>query len=170
MRLRPMQEADWSAVLRLNEESVELVSPLDELALGWFVEQAFRATAVEADGEVVAFAFALIAGCDYGSPNYRWFAERYEQFLYLDRIIVDRSWRRRGVATMTYDAMESVASAFGRQLCEVDLEPPNVQSLAFHAARGYEQVGELTVPSGKTRSMLAKELGGSTSGCASIQV
>ena len=116
------------------------------------------------------FAFALIAGCDYGSPNYRWFSERYEQFLYLDRIIVDRSWRRRGVATMTYDAMESVASAFGRQLCEVDLEPPNVQSLAFHAARGYEQVGELTVPSGKTRSMLAKELGGSTSGCASIQV
>ena len=170
MRLRPIQETDRSVVLRLNEEAVELVSPLDARALSWFVQHAFRAMAVEADGEVVAFAFALIAGCDYASPNYRWFAERYAQFLYLDRIIVDESWRRRGIATMTYDAMEILAAAFGRQLCEVDLEPPNVQSLAFHASRGYEQVGELTVPSGKTRSMLAKELGGGTSGFASVQV
>jgi hypothetical protein len=60
---------------------------------------------------------------------------------------------------MVYDAMEDLAAAFGRQLCEVDLEPPNLESLGFHAARGYTEVGRLAV-GGKTRSMLAKELPG----------
>jgi predicted GNAT superfamily acetyltransferase len=163
MRLRSIEAADWSVILRLNEESVELVSPLDRRAMGWFVRHAYRTVAVEAEGAVVAFALALIAGSDYESPNYRWFGERYGQFLYLDRIVVDVSWRRRGIATMVYDATEDLAAAFGRQLCEVYLEPPNLESLGFHAARGYEEVGQLAVAGGKTRSMLAKELPGGSS-------
>jgi len=157
--LRSIRPADWPAILQLNEASVELLSPLDPGVLSWLVAHADRSIAVEAGGEVVAFALALAPGAGYGSANYRWFAERYERFLYLDRIVVSGSWRRQGVGTLVYDAMEGFATAPGRLLCEVDLEPPNVPSLGFHMARGYREVGRLTHARGKVVAMLAKELG-----------
>jgi predicted GNAT superfamily acetyltransferase len=40
---------------------------------------------------------------------------------------------------------------------EVNVEPPNPASLAFHAARGYVEVGR-RVDGGKAVSLLAKDL------------
>ncbi|HLN06776.1 MAG TPA: GNAT family N-acetyltransferase [Acidimicrobiales bacterium] len=157
MRPRSIDPADWSAVLEMNEAAVELVSRLDSLSLDWLVKHAHRTIAVEADGQVVAFTLALPAGTAYRSPNYRWFAERYARFSYLDRVVAAESWRRRGVATLVYDEMEASAVVFGRMLCEVDLEPANLPSLGFHFARGYQEVGQLASASGKTLLMLAKE-------------
>ena len=42
-----------------------------------------------------------------------------------------------------YDALEGAARPRGRMLLEVSSEPPNRASLAFHAARGYREVGRL---------------------------
>ncbi len=158
MLLRPIDPADWPAILRMNEKSVDLVSPLDSEGLAGLLGNAFRAVCVDGDGEVVAFAVVLRAGTDYQSPNYKWFCDRYAQFLYLDRVVVAEHWRRRGVATVIYEAMEKLAAPFGRLVCEVDLEPPNPPSLCFHSARGFQQVGRATNARGKVLSMLAKEL------------
>jgi predicted GNAT superfamily acetyltransferase len=158
MRLRPIDQTDWRVILQLNEQSVDLVSPLESAALGVLLGQAFRAVAADADGEVAAFAVLLTPGTAYESPNYGWFCDRYAEFLYLDRIVVAEPWRRQGVATMVYEAMEDLAAEFGRLVCEVDFEPPNEPSLRFHAARGYRQVGLTTNARGKVLAMLAKEL------------
>jgi len=122
------------------------------------IAQAFCSIAVDADGEVLAFAVVLTTRTAYESPNYRWFCDRYAHFLYLDRIVVSESSRRRGVATIVYEEVENLAAPFGRLVCEVDFEPPNVASLAFHAARGFQQVGRATNSGGKVLAMLAKEL------------
>ncbi len=158
MLLRPIDQTDWPTILRMNEESVELVSPLDSEGLARLLGDSFRAVSVDADGEVVAFAVVLKPGTDYQSPNYRWFCDRYARFLYLDRVVVAEHWRRRGVATMVYEAMENLAARVGRLVCEVDLEPPNAPSLSFHSARGFQQVGRATNARGKVLAMLAKEL------------
>ncbi len=162
MQLRSVDPSDWPAIREMNQASVDLVTPLDNDAFEWLVEHAYRSIAVEAageaNGELVAFAIALPPETAYPSPNYRWFGERYQRFVYLDRIVVAEPWRRRGVATLVYDAMETLAAPYGRLLCEVDLEPPNLPSLGFHAARGYEEVGQLTNARGKVLAMLAKEL------------
>jgi predicted GNAT superfamily acetyltransferase len=43
-------------------------------------------------------------------------------------------------------------------VCDVNIEPRNDTSLAFHAARGYHEVGRLAHGSVKTVALMSKEL------------
>jgi predicted GNAT superfamily acetyltransferase len=158
MELRDLTRTGWPQMLALNLASVRELSPLDEQRLEWILSLAHRSLAVEHEGEVVAFALAIASGTPCDSPNYRWFATRFERFLYLDRIVVAAPFRRRGIATRLYDAMESAADSFDRMVCDVNLLPPNQASLAFHAARGYREVGRFTHGPEKVVALLSKEL------------
>ncbi len=155
---REVTRADRPALLRLNHASVVELSELDEQRLGYILALAHSSLVVESGHEVVAFAIAVAPGADYDSANYAWLSERFERFLYLDRIAVDARFRRHGIGAHIYDAMEASAAPFGRMVCDVNIEPPNEASLAFHAARGYEQVGRLQHGSVKTVALLSKEL------------
>lgn len=158
-RLRPITDADTTAVLALNERDVELLAPMDRARLTELRALADRADVVEVAGQVVGFLLTVAPGTAYDSVNYRWFAERYgADFYYLDRIVLDRRFRRRGLGTLVYDEVERVAAGFGRLALEVNTRPANEPSLAFHARRGFVEVGEL-VEGGKAVAMLAKELG-----------
>ncbi|WP_320669678.1 GNAT family N-acetyltransferase [Patulibacter defluvii] len=163
LRVRPMTAADHPTVLALNADSVAVLSPLDGDRLAWIAGLA-SAPLVVVDGPaddapVVAFALALPDGSAYDSDHYRWFAQRYDRFLYLDRIAVAADARRRGVGTLLYDEAERIARPRGRMLCEVDSDPPNPVSLAFHRDRGYVELERRVGASGKGVAMLAKELG-----------
>jgi len=71
---------------------------------------------------------------------------------------VHEDFRRRGVAGQVYDEVE--ARTVGRApllTLEVNSDPPNEASLAFHAARGFEQVGERDLDD-HTVAMLVKRL------------
>ncbi|HTZ86899.1 MAG TPA: GNAT family N-acetyltransferase [Solirubrobacteraceae bacterium] len=158
MQVRELARADWSAVLMLNQASVQELSPLDEQRLAFILELAHRSFVAENEGQVAAFAIAVAPGTAYDSANYHWFAERYESFLYLDRIAVDAAHRRRGLGALLYDAMEQAALPFGRMVCDVNVKPRNDASLAFHAARGYEDIGRLQHGDVKTVALMRKEL------------
>ena len=168
MRLRAIERADWPAVLALNEESVRELSPIDLARLEYVLGCAHRAIVAEREGEVTAFALAMAPASAYDSPNYAWFGERFERFLYLDRIAVACSHRRRGIGARIYDDMEGAAGEFGRVVCDVNLEPRNDASLAFHSARGYREIGRLEHP-GKLVALMCKELGAGTGRRASDQ-
>ena len=156
--LRPITEADVPAVLGLNHRHVELLSPLDAERLLWLVGVSDHADVVEVDESVVGFVVTMAPGSEYDSDNYRWFASRYgESFYYLDRIVIAEEMRRRGLAAFVYDAMEEIAQGFGRMTLEVNVDPPNLGSLAFHERRGYREVGRLGDP-GHVVGLMAKEL------------
>jgi predicted GNAT superfamily acetyltransferase len=157
MRLRELSRADWSQVLALNLASEHHLSALDETRLQYLLSLARRSLVAEAGDKVVAFAVAIAPRAPYDSRNYRWFAAHLERFLYLDRIAVAGSFRRRGIATQIYDAMEATAASLGRMVCDVNIEPPNEASLAFHGARGYREIGRLEHPE-KLVALLSKEL------------
>lgn len=170
MRLRPYDPADADAVHALNQGALDGVGPLDRAGLDRLVGQADEVAVVAGpdgtddpdadglDGPVAGFALVLRPGAEYASRNYAWFAERFADFHYLDRVVVAPTHRRRGVATMLYDHLEAAAHDAGRLTCEVYSEPPNVVSLAFHAGRGYVEIGQLAQDNGKTCSMLVKQL------------
>lgn len=158
MKLREIARADWPALLELNLASVRELSALDERRLESLLSWAQRGLVVEDEGAIVAFALAIAPGTPYDSDNYRWFGTRFERFLYLDRIVVSGAMRRRGIGGRLYDAIEATATGFERMVCEVNLLPPNEASLAFHAARGYVEVGRLEHPGGKVVALLTKEL------------
>lgn len=157
--LAPISDADVEAVLRLNADHVELLSPMDADRLGQLRRWATRADVIRCDGEVAGFVLVFGPGTDYDSANYRWFAQRYaDDFHYLDRIVIDDRFRRRGLASAVYDAVERDAAEAGRLTLEVNSDPPNEPSLAFHRARGYQPVGELGEP-GHRVVLLVKEAG-----------
>jgi len=140
--LRPITAADHARVLAWNEAHVELLAPLDEARLAALLGWSETAAVLTHDGRDVGFVLTFGAGTAYDSENYRWFAARNPDFVYLDRIVVDPAVRRAGLGTRVYDALEADAATRAPVFClEVNVDPPNDPSLAFHRARGYVEVG-----------------------------
>lgn len=169
-RLRPIRLDDPVEVdtaVALNNAAVPAVNGLNADRLRELAGIAAYADVVEdSAGALAGVVLVLPAGAAYDSALYGWFAQRYDAFLYLDRIVVHPAHRRQGVGRLVYDTMEDRARSAGRLLCEVNLDPPNPSSLAFHADRGYVEVGRCTLPyqgpngaiADKVCQMLAKEL------------
>lgn len=142
--LRPLVAGDVDDVLALNEEVVHKLAPMGPEDFRWYLDTIELAWAAEVDGAFAGFVLVLGPGHDYDSDNYRWFSERWDDFWYLDRVAVAATARRAGVGTAIYDALQARAAADGRPvLLEVNVEPPNHASLAFHRGRGFVEVGQL---------------------------
>ena len=156
--LRPMVDEDVVDVLQLNADHVELLSPLDASRLADLRRWATRADVIISDGQTAGFVLVFGPGTAYDSQNYRWFSERYgTQFDYLDRIVIDDRFRRRGLASAVYDAVEESALPRERLVLEVNIDPPNQPSLEFHRLRGYREVTQLGEP-GHRVSLMTREI------------
>ena len=156
--LRPIAASDHPRVLAWNHDHVELLAPLDEPRLRTLLGWTDLGCVISADGHDAGFVLTFAAGSAYDSPNYRWFAEHYSAFYYLDRVVVDPSVRRTGVATRVYDEIEERARTLAPVMClEVNLDPPNEPSLAFHRRRGYVEVGRDDA-TGHLVGLMVKEL------------
>jgi predicted GNAT superfamily acetyltransferase len=156
MKLRDATPRDDAAILRLNAQSVSFLSPLDAPALRHLAQRSAYLRVVETDGEVAAFLLAFGPGADYASENYRWFASRYTQFLYIDRVVVAQSHQGQGLGRAMYEDLFAFARehAYVRVVCEFDTEPPNPVSAAFHARFGFREVGSQWVRGGLKRVSL----------------
>ena len=60
---------------------------------------------LEQRGEVVGFVLAFREGIEHDSVNYRWFAERYPTFLYVDRVVVASESRGAGAGSQLYERL-----------------------------------------------------------------
>lgn len=159
--LRPAVAGDFAAILALNAESVHFLSPLDAARLQHLHAQAAYHRVVEVDGAVAAFLLALREDADYDSPNYRWFVQRYPEFLYVDRIVVSAAQHGRGLGALLYEDLFAFARTHGvrRVTCEFDLDPPNPASARFHARFGFHEVGTQWLGGGKKQvSLQARSL------------
>lgn len=148
--LRDVVPSDHAAILDLNLESEAMLSPLDEARLKQLDEQAAYHRALCDEGRVVAFLLAFREGADYDSPNYRWFAQRYERFLYIDRVVVAASHQGRGLGAQLYRDLFAFARehSIDAVTCEFYVQPPNEASRRFHAGFGFREVGTQWVAGG----------------------
>lgn len=150
IRVRDALAADHAAVLALNNGATPHVNALSAREFAWLVSHAdyFR-VAGDHDG-LTAFVIALRPGLDYWSLNYRWFADRGADFLYLDRIVVADRVRGTGIGRAMYEDIDQFAGAAWRRITlEVNLIPPNPGSLAFHERLGFRRVGVREEEDGK---------------------
>jgi uncharacterized protein len=151
-------ELDRSAVLSLNADHVEETSPLDAPALEALLAAAFYVGQVARGRD--AFLIALTPEADYASPNFQWFRRRGGRFVYIDRVVVANACRGRGLARQLYGELEVAARAAGYEelVCEVNIDPPNPASSAFHRALGFRPVGEAVVSAPKRVQYLSRPL------------
>lgn len=154
--LAPIAAADLAAVLALNNRFARETSELTRDDLAALLDAAFFARRIGSAPD--AFLIAFDQDAAYASPNFTWFKARYERFVYVDRVVVAPHARRRGLARACYEALFAAAAAAGqtRVGCEVNVEPVNPDSDAFHAALGFEPLARRALANGKTVRYLMK--------------
>lgn len=158
--IRDVQPEDLRALHAINEANVPEVGEVDDDRLRLLVELSAIALLVQVGRDIAGFCLVLPLGTGYQSVNYRWFGDRYDDVMYLDRVAFDARFQRRGLGTLLYDEVERRLAADGcpALALEVNAEPPNPPSLAFHDRRGYVEVGRQDTPYGIVVSMRRKEL------------
>lgn len=157
---RAIPRALEGRLLALNNAHATELSSLDAAGFRVLLDGAFHARCA-GDGDALLIALDQ-AHPDYASPNYLWFRARFPRFVYVDRVVVAPSARGRGLARALYaDLMVRAAGAgHGLLVCEVNADPPNPVSDAFHAAFGFAEIGAASIHGGaKTVRYLARTLG-----------
>lgn len=147
-------------LLALNQANVPEVGDLTPQQFDQLVPMQAFVRVARLDDKPVAAMFLMHPGQAYKSSNYRWFCDRFDTFLYVDRIMVADTARGLGVGKILYeDAVRQAEAADApRILAEVNTEPPNPGSLAFHARLGFRELEERASDGGKRVMMLEKLL------------
>jgi len=163
--IRLVDNSDLDQILELNNTAVPAVNELQMSDLDWFVEHAHSfLVKPTAQGRVAGYMIGLHGpGVGYHSLNYKWFSERYDRFVYVDRIVVAEAGRGQGVGRALYDEFAARGRADGHEvlLAEVNIKPRNDVSLRFHDLYGFKPVGEQDTDGGAKRVvMLEKRLDG----------
>jgi uncharacterized protein len=145
------------ALLAVNNASARETSLLAREKFDRMIAAARVATFV---APAAAFLIGFEQGDDYDGGHFLWFRSRYARFIYIDRVVVAAMHRRHGLGRALYADLFTRADELGHTLiaCEVNVQPPNPTSDAFHAALGFMQVGVASLDAGaKTVRYLVRE-------------
>lgn len=144
-------------LLALNNRSAVETSSLEPARFEHMVASSFAALHVP---EAQALLLTFDQSADYDSPNFLWFRDRLERFIYIDRIVVAEAARGRGLARQLYQQLFDLAHQAGHSLvtCEINSTPPNPGSDAFHAAMGFSEAGSVTFTAEKSVRYLTRPL------------
>lgn len=157
--VRELRITDLEVVWSINQENVPAVGEETLADLSKIHDQSTIALVAEVSDQIVGFCMVLLPGADYGSPNYEFFCERLDNFIYLDRVAVTENFQGMGIGSALYREVEMRADAEWFAL-EVNTKPRNEGSLRFHAREGFVQMEELETRPGKTVSLMVKKLKG----------
>jgi predicted GNAT superfamily acetyltransferase len=151
--LRALGEADLDRVVELNNASTPAVPHSTREDIARLVELATLALVVIEDSRpeyAVGFVLAMAPGVDYDSENYTWFADRGVAGMYVDRVVLGEGFRGQGLGPRLYGAVFDAArqAGLGEVQCEVNVDPPNPGSLAFHSRNGFGEVGRQATKGG----------------------
>jgi hypothetical protein len=146
--IRSAEVSDFERILKLNEEFVCYLNEMTADQLNVYHSYAELNLVAEIDGKVEAFVLVFRENTDYDYVTYLLYKERYEKFLYVDRIVVSAKCQGLGIASMLYDKIIEHARNTGISFvtAEVDSDPPNPVSLGFHEKFGFKNMGSVAAP------------------------
>lgn len=141
--IRQAQVSDFPRILDINATEEEKTSRIDLARITQLDLWSDYHRVAVMDDEVIGFLLVMSELSDYDGENFRWFVERYGCFLYIDRIVIDRTFGRRGVGNALYSDLIKFAATQSCSMlcCEINVLPPNPVSHAFHAGFGFHEVG-----------------------------
>jgi len=156
MRILAPDSPDLESLRALNNEHAQELSFADAPRFTHLVSQAFFARNIGTSAFIIAFDETA----DYDSPNFLWFKNRFPRFAYVDRVVTAAAARGQGHAATLYNALfEAAAKAGHTQVtCEVNADPPNPASDAFHEKFGFLPIGSADLPNGKAVRYFSRPL------------
>lgn len=159
-RLQPLADVDLPELLRLNAANSPAVHTLDEATLGWLLGfDGWHLVAVDPAGAVLGYLLTFSSGSAYDDSEINELRRRLaEPFLYICQIVIAPSQRGRGIARAFYEAAAEAAGREGLRLlcCDVNTDPPNPGSFAFHRRLGFAEMGHGTASNGFAIAFLGK--------------
>jgi len=151
--LRDYDERDLDRLVAVNDAAYPAVPLTPAAELAELIGMSSVVVVVD-DGSAAGFVLGMPPGLGYQSENYLFFSSRAREqgtsFVYVDRIVLAAHLRGRGVGPQLYSAVFAEARRVGADevLCEVNIEPPNPGSLAFHTRLGFVEVGRQSTKGG----------------------
>jgi predicted GNAT superfamily acetyltransferase len=149
LEISVVQEEQLPLIERLNNQAVPNVNVVDLPKLRWFQRVAPYFRVVTLNSKLAGFLIAIADNIDYDSVYFRWFTQRYQDFLYIDRIVVAGWAQRQGVGLALYQDVEQFAASLPANLVtDVYSMPANEASLAFHHHFGFQLIGTQEIDHG----------------------
>jgi predicted GNAT superfamily acetyltransferase len=97
----------------------------------------------------LGFVICLRENTNYKSINYKFFQNRHNKFLYIDRIAIANKYQFSGIGSILYKKLLSIKVKFNIPICaEVNIDPPNESSINFHRKHGFSKITESTLKEG----------------------
>jgi len=156
--LRDATAGDFDAVLRINCDARPGVAELTPAYFAHLIRSCALFRLLEVEEGVAGYLCAMDRSATYDGEEFQWFRKHLrESFLYIDQVAVALPFRGKGLGRTLYDDPECYAYRNGIDtlVCEVNHEPANLASLAFHQQRGFSELGRMNTR-GVIVSLLAK--------------
>lgn len=145
-RFRDAGYGDLDAIADLNQRAGISVTPITRDQLDELFRTASYFRVATRDDTLAGFLIGLDAGADPddGNAGFRWFRQRHQRFLYIDRIVVAEPYRGHGLGRILYADLISFAEVRVPVIgCQVSLNPRDDGSLLFHASLGFREVAQI---------------------------
>ncbi len=157
MNIRNLTHTDVEAMWVINEEGLPGTGQVSPAELTALLDLASFAVGAFENDLMLGFVICLPPRTSYGSLNYAWFNQRYDAFLYVDRIAVAANQRDRGVGSALYERVVATAKEHTVPVAaEVNRLPPNPGSMRFHHRFNFAEVGTLDHGANKSVTMLLR--------------
>ena len=135
---------DVPMMWEINEQGLPGTGQVTQAEMAKLLDLSEVSLGAYQDGTLIGFVLCLLPKTEYGSLNYAWFNQRYDQFIYVDRIAVAKDSRNSGIGTLLYQQVFDYATQHGIPVtAEVSLKPSNEGSDRFHLRHGFVTVGKL---------------------------
>lgn len=152
--IRPLVEGDRGAVLHLNAANYPAVAPLDSAALeGLLKFEGDHFVAVDGAGVVVGYLLSFPRESGYDDTEMCALRRLLpEPFIYICQIAIAPEYRRQGLGGAFYQRVEAVGHRRDARIlcCDVNTNPPNAASLAFHRRLGFAEIAAGLAGDGRT--------------------
>ena len=146
----PTTANDLPIILEMNDAALPAVSSVNLNEMTHFLNIADYFNTLKINNEIAGFLIALTPGKDYHSLNYKWFENKFNSFMYVDRIVITPEFQGRGFGHSFYQNLSKVTvGKEPRIACEVNIRPMNKVSILFHEKYGFRQVGTQKTEGGK---------------------
>ncbi len=144
IEIRPLAHSESKMIWSINEEGLPGTGKVSEEEINTLLDFSSYAIGAYVEGSLAGFVICLPPNTEYGSLNYAWFNQRYDDFLYVDRIAVSIEYQSQNIGSTLYEHVKKQAEEIDAPVtAEVNIQPPNPGSMRFHDRHGFQQVGVL---------------------------
>lgn len=157
MEIRRASKNDIKKINKLNEAEVPHVTSISEKDWLHLLKVASNFVVLEDEKKLAGFMITIRERRNYESFNYQFFDNHFDEFEYVDRIVISNQFQKKGLGRKLYEYLFEINET-KIVTCEVNVKPANQNSLAFHERMGFTEKSKMITSGGeKIVSLLVRK-------------